>query len=535
MMTNRTGGPRAAPIPCSEATWRHPKRLCASALALVLLAGCSSGGAEAPVAEPAPGAPTGLWTDATAATIGETGDWTNKVDLADLDGDGDVDLLFANGGNYREPGDPVISRIFFNDGPGKPFRDMSEEILGPEKMLVRVIKTADVNADGNIDILLGATYQTQSRLLLGKGGGAFEDVTKTHLPQMPLSLGDAEFGDADMDGDLDLVLADWGPDNPMKNEGGRVRLFLNDGSGKFTDATGERMPETLVRMSWDLELADVDNDADLDLMVSSKLNEGSFLYQNDGAGNFSDVTAGRMPQFTNNYEFEPMDLDGDGYVDSVTINDGGKIEGKRGSHRENVFLSDGKGGFVHATPTSLPDTDNLGFDDNRILYLDYDSDGDADVFVGSLSGPDRLLINDGQGVFTVAPDVVTGPETKGTLCAAFADLNGDHKLDLVMAQGEVKGHEAEMVFFGDKIAADSAAPKVQILSSADGVVRARIHDNKAPARTFDFSSVVLVAGEQRTPMTWYGESLWTAAAPEGEGLQVCATDVAGNEECADVL
>lgn len=503
--------------------------------AMAVLAGCGAGVAESPIAEAPTGPPTGLWVDATAETIGETGDWTNKVDLADLDGDGDVDLLFANGGNYREPGDPVVSRIFFNEGPGKPFRDMSEEILGSEGMLVRVIKTADVNADGHVDIFLGATYQTQSRLLLGKGDGAFEDVTKTHLPQIPLSLGDAEFGDADFDGDLDLVLADWGADNPMKNQGGRVRLFLNNGSGKFTDATEAMMPESLVRMSWDLEFADVDNDTDLDLMISSKLAEGSFLFENNGAGKFSDVTAGRMPQFTNNYEFEPMDLNGDGYVDSVTINDGGKIEGTRGSHRENVFLNDGKGGFVHATPTSLPDTDNLGFDDNRVLYLDYDSDGDADVFLGSLSGPDRLLINDGKAVFTVAPDVMVGPETKGTLCAAFADLNGDHKLDLVMAQGEVKGHVAEMVFFGDQLAADTAAPKIQILASTDGVVRARVHDNKAPVRAFDFSSIELVAGETRTPMTWYGESLWTATAPAGDGLKVCAVDAAGNEECADVL
>lgn len=503
-------------------------------LALAALTGCGSGAAEAPVVNEPSGPPVSLWKDATGATIGETADWTNKVDLADLDGDGDVDLLFANGGNYREPGEPVMSRIFLNEGPGKPFRDVSEEILGSKGMLVRVIKTADVNADGHIDILLGATYQTQSRLLLGQGGGKFEDATRTHLPAMPLSLGDAEFGDVDFDGDLDLVLADWGAGNPMKNEGGRTRLCLNDGSGKFTDATDERMPDQLVRFSWDLEFADVDNDADLDLMISSKMDEGSFLFENDGAGKFTDVTAGRMPQFTNNYEFEPMDLDGDGFVDSVTINDGGVIGEKRGMRRENVFLSDGKGGFRHATPTSLPDTDNLGYDDNRILYLDYDSDGDADVFVGSLSGPDRLLINNGQGVFTVATEVVVGPETKGTLCAAFADLNGDNKLDLVMAQGEVKGHEAEMVFLGDRIAVDTAKPKIRILSAADGVVRARIHDNKAPMRGFDFESIEIVVGGEKIPMTWYGESLWTAKV-SGESARICAVDKAGNEECADVL
>ena len=48
---------------------------------------------------------------------------------------------------------------------------------------------------------------------------------------MPLSVGDLEFGDVDGDGDLDLVLADWGPGNNMTNDGGRTRLWLNDGTG----------------------------------------------------------------------------------------------------------------------------------------------------------------------------------------------------------------------------------------------------------------------------------------------------------------
>ncbi len=393
------------------------KRTIFAVLLAVVLAGCGTGGAESPEVVETPELPTALWTDATADTIGETAEWTNKVELADLNGDGMVDILFANGGNYREPGDPELSRIFLNQGPGKPFREATAEIFGSEGMLVRVIKTADVNADGAVDIFFGATYQTQSRLLLGDGKGGFKDVTKTNLPAMKLSLGDVEFGDADLDGDLDMVLADWGEGNPMKNEGARVRLWLNDGSGKFTDATADRLPDVAVRFSWDIEFADTDNDADLDIMVSSKLSPGGFLFLNDGKGVYTDATAEGMPQFTNNYEFEPIDLNGDGYVDTVTINDGGQIEGQRGSHKENVFFGDGKGGFKAVTAEALPDSENLGYDDNRVVYLDYDSDGDADVVIGSLSGPDRLLINDGAGHFKVATEVVEGPETRGTLDA----------------------------------------------------------------------------------------------------------------------
>lgn len=499
-------------------------------LTAVCAAAISCGGSEAAsVSTDAPQLPVGLWADATAETIGETSDWSNKVELADLNGDGLVDILFANGGDYREPGEPVASKVFLNQGPGKKFLDATAEIFGEEPMLCRVIKTADVDGDGNVDIFFGGVYQHESRLMLGDGKGGF---SRAPLPEHSLSLGDAEFGDVDFDGDLDLALADWGPGNPMKNEGGTVRLWLNDGEGVFTPAAAGAVPDKKIRMSWDLELADVDNDYDLDLWVSSKLSEGGSLFVNDGSGVFADETAGKLPQATNNYEYEPIDLNGDGFLDSFTINDGGLVGDQRGMRKENVFFGDGEGGFVLATAQAFPDSENLGYDDNRIIAFDYDSDGDADILIGSLSGPDRLAINDGSGRFRVATEVVSGPETKGTLCVQAADLNGDARLDLVMAQGEVDGHEAEMVFFGtENLPKDAAAPKIAMIgATADGCVRARVYDNNSPTRPFDFQSVTAEVGGESLEMAWYGEHLWSACPAEVSGATatIVAVDAAGN-------
>jgi len=497
------------------------------------------------LAQGGPAVPTRLWIDATADTIGDTKEWTNKVEVADLDQDGRPDLLFANGGNYSDPGTLEPSRVFFNMGPGRKFVERTTEVLGPTPDLTRVIKARDLTGDGIPDIVMGTTFQRQSRMFLGLGKGAFKEVTATHLPQMPLSVGDLEPGDADGDGDLDLVLADWGPGNNMTNEGGRTRLWLNDGTGKFTDATEKRMPATLIRFSWDLEFVDTDNDYDLDILVSCKRCAGSVMFRNDGAGMFAETPG--LPAYTNNYEFEAMDLDGDGFLDLVTQNDGDIVDERGASRREHVFRNDGKGRFRDATTRWWPNDANIGEDDNVVAFLDFDSDGDADFVIGSLSGPDRLLINDGKGHLTLAKDVFEGAATPGTLGLALVDLDADGRLDVVQAQGEHPTAIQERVFMGVGLKPDTAPPSVTMVKVTDTaggglLVRARVHDRKSPSLATDWRSVVFevrykgIVEYVTTTMRWYGEYLWRGTLPPGAGrgtYRVCATDASGNTACAD--
>jgi hypothetical protein len=487
--------------------------------------------------------PAGLWKDATRATIGETAgrSWTNKVELADINADGLVDVLFANGGDYEYAGEPAYSQVFFNQGPDQMFEEATRQVFGPTRMLARVIKVSDVNADGSPDILVGTTFQTQSQLYLGDGSGDFTNVTKTHLPQIKASIGDLEFGDVDGDEDLDVVLADWGPESPMSNEGGRTMLWLNDGTGHFSDVTGARMPEVLVKFSWELEFVDVDNDYDLDVMVSCKVCDGSFLFENDGKGSFTDVTTQqRLPQFFNNYDFEAMDVNCDKYLDVVTINDGL-------SYQEHIFLSDRKGGFRNKTARLWSDSENPSDkDDNMAAFLDIDSDGDADLLIGALDDPDRLLLNDGSGKLKLVNRTkpVLG-DTPGTLGIAVADLNGDRKLDVVQAQGE--GAWPEKVYLGKNIPVDTAPPVITEVEKVSGSgadrpieIRARVHDNKSPTKPHDWRSIVLrwsTDGQtQQVPMHWYGEYLWLGTIDESAAgnfsFKVCATDAAGNKACS---
>lgn len=456
--------------------------------------------------------------------MASVGEWTNKVELADLDLDGHLDVLFANGGDYEKPGTPVASGAWLNDGAGT-FTDATAEILGEHALLTRVIKVADLNADGLPDIVMGTTFDTQSRLLLSAGPMAWTDVTDTNLPVAELSVGDLEIGDIDADGDLDIVLTDWGDGNPF-GSGGRVLLWRNDGAGLFSDDTDAAMPETLVGFSWDIELVDVDNDWDLDLAISCKVCSTSLLYINDGTGTYTDETAERMSPAENNYEFAPIDLDGDGFLDLVTINDGAGVT-------ERVLRNDGSGTFIDATADWWPGEANPGWDDNVVVALDVDSDGDADFIIGSLDGPDRLMINDGFGGLTMVTDAFDAEPSRGTLMMAVADLDGDGRPDVVEAQGEVPGHEGERVYIGSEVLEpDTAAPIVQAAVSGETFL-ARVHDNRTPNLPDDWTSVVVRWDGGEAEMTWYGENLFRATLPDGAvPVVVCALDAAGNEGCA---
>jgi hypothetical protein len=205
---------------------------------------------------------------------------------------------------------------------------------------------------------------------------------------------------------------------------------------------------------------------------------------------------------------------------------------------------------VNASPVLWEDRDNPAVDDNLAVMMDYDSDGDPDVLVASLAGPDRILINDGTGHLRLHTDWVnsfTGDATHGTLGTAAADLNGDGRLDVVQSQGEVPGFWDERVFLGTHIVPDAAPPVIALVEQVSVgpgtlpvTVRARVHDNKSPTMPHDWKSVVLrwtAAGRTREfPLRWYGEYLWRATVdkPQGAGAQyqVCATDAVGNRACS---
>lgn len=456
-----------------------------------------------------------MWQDSTANCIGTTAEWSNKIEVADVDGDGAPDILIANGGDYSSAGSAEPLRVWRNLGNWSQNGTHCMEADPGFTGLARFVKVADVDGDGDLDLVTGGAWQTQLKLYTQPG---WTDAS-AQLPQALTSAGDAEFGDVDGDGDLDLVIADWGAGNPGTNAGGRTRLYLNDGHGTFTDAT-DQMPATLVRWSWDLELVDVDNDWDLDILVSSKRSPTQFLFKNDGTGHFTEGLDA-LPHVSNNYDFAAMDVDGDGDLDLATINDGP-------NGTDLLFINKGDGTFTDETSSRVTGTANPGTDDNAVVFVDADNDGDADMLVASLSGRDRLLVNDGSGHFTLSAVEATPDDTPGSLGIAVADLDGDGRPDVVQAQGEVDFPD-KVQLATSAVAIDTMPPAIRV--EGGPILHARIHDHRSG---HDFKAVVAMYADGSTqPLTWVGEYLWRGA---GQGATtVCATDRAGNMACAPVV
>jgi hypothetical protein len=176
----------------------------------------------------------------------------NCVELADLDGDLDLDLVTdatAAGGGH------VLLR---NDGTGAfaPHAAFTAT-LG---VLPLAVAAGDADGDGDVDLVVRDFFGQMVRLLRNGGGGAFVADPRAFPAQVAGTGTSLLFEDFDGDGDRDVFTATAaGPDN--------VRLFVNDGTGRFADDTAARwgMPVLGGTWSWDAIAADFDGDGDLDI------------------------------------------------------------------------------------------------------------------------------------------------------------------------------------------------------------------------------------------------------------------------------
>jgi len=470
-------------------------------------------------------------------------EYTNQASFADIDGDGDLDLAFANGGGFTSEGPPQQLRLYINDGAGN-FTDEGVARTGGLTGNIRDVQFGDVDGDGDLDFFAFQDFNKIQFLYLNDGTGNFTNAN-AQIPTDTLAVPHGALGDVDGDGDLDCALAN-GTTTRFGN--GVTQLWLNDGSGVFTDATATNMPNVIVGEPMDVNLFDIDNDFDLDMLVGSR--ESSFnpndtkLFRNDGNGVFTDITAGNWPGDGSCYSFDIADYDNDGDLDALGVNTGG-------GSRESVYQNDGTGSFTDVSAVALPIAQNPSGDDNDSKFFDFTYDGNFDLIVGTLFNPvEKIWTGDGT-TFTLFPNQIT-PNTNSTMDVEVADVDCDGDIDIITGQGE-SGNFTNRIYINTGDAKDSLAPRfpaVEQVADTDDttgpyVVRARIRDDNS-GDTGPWLSNVRVnynvdgGGAQLAQATWVGYDMYRAEIP---GLanggtvvyHVQATDKNGNTAQSDDL
>lgn len=314
------------------------------------------------------------------------GDVSNQsqwgICAGDLTNNGRPDIL--TGGDYDG-----IKVLISN---GSAFNIIQQP--GPQTF-VQCVNMADINRDGWLDAFV-CHDDGAPRVFLNTGDGngtlTYNSNAITFVTEPP-SDNSGNYGsvwsDVDNDGDLDLYIAKCRQGVTDPNDGRRInQLFLNNSDGTYTQDLTNASGLRIGAQSWTADFGDIDNDGDFDCFVTNH-DQSSQLLENDGAGHFTDITAGAgLYDAITGLPIQGVfrDFDNDGYVDILVAgtqhylfrNSGNKTFSKLPALGTNQMES-----------FALGDLNHDGFQD---IYAGY-----AQVYTTPSNIPDEVWLNSGNG------------------------------------------------------------------------------------------------------------------------------------------
>lgn len=316
---------------------------------------------------------TRMFAVATGGSPKETDVMGGGVAAIDFDRDGDIDL-------YVTGGDAEPNHLYQNQGDGT-FVEMAANVglaltgqgSGPT--------FADLDADGDLDLFVGAVSGDPIHLMRNDAG-QYVDVTATSgLAITATDTLSTAFADYDGDGALDAFFGHWG--HPLTAD--VETLWRNNGDGTFVNASiasgiaGSMFePSNQADHTFTPNLADIDGDGDLDLLLVSDF-DTSQVFANNGDGTFTRTTDRNVIDDKNGMGAAVGDYDNDGdldwFVSSIFTFD--TVTAAISNFGNRLYQNQGDGTFVDATDDANVGNGGWGWGS---CFADFDNDGVLDLF-----------------------------------------------------------------------------------------------------------------------------------------------------------
>ena len=431
---------------------------------VVSCGGGSDGGAPAPVPESAALAPTVVtprFTEVTASSgisfavayshrpddVFDVPHFSGGVASGDYDGDGDIDLFVVRGNVgpnllYRNRGDNAFEDVAAGAGLANTrsaFQNYRHS--GPA--------FADMDGDGDLDLFIGGVQGDPSFVFRNNGDGTFTDVTAGSgidrlRSQQNVS---SAFGDYDLDGDVDLLLAHWGTPRSTSDPGDTEHLWRNDSTAdaiRFVSVSVQaglspsihnledpRAAQSEIDATYAPSFAHLNDDRFPDIFMVADHNR-SQVFINNGDGTFANVTDVEVIMDTNGMGSALGDFDNDGDLDWFVTSIFRTIL-RTFPNGNRLYRNDG-GTFVDVTASAGVSDGGWGW---AACFVDFENDGDLDLY--HTNGwefemqedfdmdASRAFVSEGDGTFTNQANsmgLADEGQGRGVVCADF-DNDGD--------------------------------------------------------------------------------------------------------------
>ncbi len=334
------------------------------------------------------------------------------ISVADVNHDGYPDILVANAD------DGTVS-VLLGDGRGQ-FREAAGSPVAAGH-LPNDIAVADMNGDGNPDLVIADHQSPYVRILLGDGQGGFrlapDSPVDVHSNPHPHGVAVADFNG---DGKPDVVTDSWGAN--------QIELLLGDGKGGLV-IPGRFFP--VGRRPYErLRSADFNRDEIPD-EVTTNLDDGPVtLLRGAGKGGVRSAPGSPFPAGGKPWQVFVDDMDGDGNADLVVVPYQRDLENAR-ENAVTVLLGDGKGGFRPMPGSPLPLGDCRGAD--GVAAGDLRGNGKHAIVVTCAESRNLVLFERGGDGRFAASSI---PSKGGWGGVALARLTDDRRSEIVTANNE---------------------------------------------------------------------------------------------------